>query len=66
MRCRCAKCDHRWTFVLDMPMEVTAFVREIKRMRCPNCNASARHVLLPIGENDDHDRGTNTGTVEPV
>lgn len=46
LRLRCKACQHEWLERLQLPMELSAFARELKLLRCLRCDSADLQCLF--------------------
>lgn len=49
LACKCKKCGERWDQPQDLPMEMTAWLKTLKHLRCPKCNANWKEITTLWG-----------------
>lgn len=46
---RCYKCDKPFTLQVEMPMEMGAYIKRMKSIKCPLCGAKGKNIGLGLG-----------------
>jgi DNA-directed RNA polymerase subunit M/transcription elongation factor TFIIS len=46
--CRCKDCAHEWEQPQGLPMEMTAWVKAVKKVHCPKCKS--KHIVFAFSD----------------
>lgn len=50
---RCKDCGHAWDEPQDLPKEVGEWIKEVRKMRCPQCDAPIKRLLISFGSTEE-------------
>lgn len=46
MHMGCRACGHSWDQPQELPREITAWVADLRAVKCPNCGADSKQLTI--------------------
>jgi hypothetical protein len=48
--CKCKQCGECWDQPQHLPMEMSAWIKTIRKLKCPKCSANYKNISIPFGD----------------
>lgn len=46
----CGACRHKWKDAQSFPVDISAWLKKLRKIKCPNCGAGRKDLKIPFGD----------------